>query len=325
MRGAGDWLVCERTRTALAELDAVLHQQVQAEDLQLRAMALHLIERGGKRLRPALLLLATSFGQASPASALRAAAAMELLHVASLYHDDVMDRAPLRRRVASANATWGNQMAALAGTYLFARASAVLASLGDGPNRLFTGSAVELCAGQLQEVEHAYDLELDESDHLAILDRKTATLFELPCRLGGALGVARSDEVEALATYGRHLGRAFQLADDAMDLVGHEEDAGKATGVDLREGVYGLPVLRALRRQGVVGDHLRALLAQARLSPSDVHAALRLVRGSGAVVEALGVARDHAERAREALSALPDGPARRSLDGLAGYAITRVS
>jgi heptaprenyl diphosphate synthase len=139
-----DWLVCEQTRLAAAQLGLFLRKAVTAEDVQIRVMALDLIERGGKRLRPSLLFLAATYGEFVQDPLMRAAAALELVHIASLYHDDVMDRAPMRRNGASVNARWGNALAALAGTYLFARASALLASLGDIPNQMASQASVEL-------------------------------------------------------------------------------------------------------------------------------------------------------------------------------------
>jgi heptaprenyl diphosphate synthase len=317
-----DWLVCERTRRALADLDRIFLATVQPEDLQLRVMALQVLERGGKRLRPALLFLAASFGQPDTARLLEAAAALELVHVASLYHDDVMDRAPRRRGGASVNAEWGNAPAAAAGTYLFARASSLFAALGDAANHLASRTSVELCSGQLQEVENAYNLDLTDAAHLQILARKTASLFELPSRLGAQLSGAPAEVAEALAAYGRYLGLAFQLADDALDLAGEAAQVGKATGADLRTGIYSLPVLLALRSADGTGERLRALLEQVRLDEDDVQTALRLVRKAG-LAPALELAQAQAGQARRELSALPDGPARESLWRLAGHAVAR--
>jgi heptaprenyl diphosphate synthase len=321
-----NWLVCERTGAALGQLDAILRSVVAPADLQLRVMALHLIERGGKRLRPCLLMLAASYGKEFVQTRLlHAAAALELVHIASLYHDDVMDRAPRRRRGTSTNARWGNGPATVAGTYLFARANALLASLGPVPNQLASQAWVSLCAGQLQEVENAYNLELSDGEHLEILERKTATLFELPCRLGARMSGASTIHVDALATYGRYLGLAFQVVDDLLDLAGQADIVGKTTGTDLREGVYSLAVLHAVRERSGIGEHLRALLGQARLTEEEIQTALRLVGESGALAEARAIARDYARRAQRTLEVLPDGPGRLSLSRLAEHAVTRVS
>jgi heptaprenyl diphosphate synthase len=320
----GDWLRCPVTRRALGGFVAALESAITAEDAQLRVMALHVIRRGGKRLRPSLLLLSGTFGRFDPERLLPAAAALELMHVASLYHDDIMDRAPLRRDGATTSARWGNPVATFAGTYLFARACDLWSSLGRGADGLASRGAVELATGQLNEVENAFDPDLDEATHLSILSRKTATLFELPCRLGSLLSESPSAHAEALSKYGRALGVAFQLADDALDLRGAAEDLGKAAGNDLREGVYTLAVLRTLRKPGV-GDRLRDLLEQSTLRNADIKEAIRLVAGNGAVDDALDVAREYARRALEALGPLPEGPALESLYLLADYAIRRSS
>jgi heptaprenyl diphosphate synthase len=312
----------ERTRATLQRLDEELAAVVTTPDLELRAAALYLLERSSKRLRPALLFLAAEHGAFSESDLLPVATALELLHVASLYHDDVMDRAPLRRGGPSANATWGNRLATVAGTYLLSLANAMLAGAEPMLMELTAQAAMEICVGQLQEVDHAFDLDLGEAEHLAIIGRKTATLFELPCRLGAMLAVLPSAMVDALADYGRHLGIAFQLADDALDLTGHPGRLGKAVTTDLREGIYSLPVLRALADQDV-GQQLRALLSRVRLDEEAVQAAVRLVRHSGAVDHAMEVARRYAAQAQAALDPLPPGSARRTLIRLADYAVAR--
>lgn len=320
--GGSDWLACPQAVASIGRLDAVLRDAVSAEDSQLQQMAHYLVARSGKRLRPALLFLAATFGEYEEDALLRAAAALELIHVASLYHDDVMDRAPMRRGDASANMRWGNASATLAGTFLFARATTLMSSLGDMPNRLTGEASCNLCAGQLKEVENAYNQEMTDAAHLDILRRKTATLFELPCRLGALLANAPAPSADALARYGRHLGLAFQLADDALDLRGEAGRMGKATGADLREGVYSLAVLRALRREGE-GGWLGERLRQARLNRAEEHEVLERVRESGCVQEALEVAREEAGRARAALEVLPPGAARLSLSRLTDFVVTR--
>lgn len=321
--GGADWLTCPRTRLRLADLDGVLRASIDAQDLQLRVMALELIGRGGKRLRPTMLLLAGTLGDADRDELLRAAAAVELMHVASLYHDDIMDRAVLRRGEPSVNARWGNTMAAAAGTYLFARAITLVAGLGPVPDRLTADASVRLCTGQMLEMENAYDLDLTPERHLDVLARKTATLFELPCALGAHLGGVPSEWGAALAAYGHHLGIAFQLADDALDLTSTAEGLGKAAGNDLREGVYSLAVLLALRDEDS-RTLLRDLLARTSLGSAEVEEAVRCIRASGAVDEALAVARGHVEEASAVLEALPDVPARDSLRALATHAVART-
>jgi geranylgeranyl pyrophosphate synthase len=300
-----------------------LEQAVTADDTQLKVMALHIIRRGGKRLRPALLLLCGSYGTSDEGRLLRAAAALELTHVASLYHDDVMDRAPVRRGGESTNARWGSPQAAFAGTYLFSRACELWASLGYAANELAAGMAVNLCLGQLHEVERAYDTETDDESHLRILEMKTGSLFELPCRMGALLNDQSNPYADALANYGRSLGVAFQLADDVLDLTGDTEDIGKLAGKDLREGVYSLAVLRALRSEAV-GMRLRDLLGRATLDEDDVRKAILLVRECGTIEQARGLAERYASEATASLADLPPGPATDSLHRLAHLTVNRA-
>jgi heptaprenyl diphosphate synthase len=320
-----DWLVSERTRGALGMLDATLLAAVRPSDVQFRAMTSQLLQRGGKRLRPALVLLAGEFGDFFPRRLLRGAAAVELLHIASLYHDDVMDRASTRRGGASANARWGNAAAVLAGTHLFARAAGLVAEMGGDATSLAAAAIDRLCAGQLSEMESAFDAGLTEAEHLDIIDRKTASLFELPCRLGAHLAGCTESTVEALGAYGRSLGVAFQLADDALDFLGDPDELGKDPGVDLPKGVYSLPVIRVLGDSGPRGERLRAVLGRLRPTPRELAEAVELVRASGAVENALVLAEERAGLAVAALSELPSGPARASLEGLAAHAVRRTA
>lgn len=318
-----DWLCCPDVEALLERLDGELRRAVEARDVQLRVMASHLVTRRGKRLRPTLLFLAGTYGNGGGVRQVRAAAALELMHAASLVHDDVMDRAPLRRGTSSANVRWGNGFATLTGTFLFARASTLLAALGDTVNRLAASACVTLCTGQLEEVDNAYNLELTQARRLQILRRKTATLFELPCRLGAHLAGAAPEHADVLAAYGADLGLAFQLCDDALDLIGRPDVTGKPAGTDVREGVYSVPVVLALRRDDALARELRELLTRAHATNAVVERAVELVRASGTANDVLALARSRAKRAARRLGALPEGPARRSLTALADYAVAR--
>jgi geranylgeranyl pyrophosphate synthase len=318
-----EWLVDPVAVGRLTRLDMVLRDHVAGPREDLAELSLHLLARGGKRLRPALVFLAADGDQVvDERSVLAGAAILELLHVASLYHDDVMDRAEERRGVPSANAVWGNSVAAAGGIYLLTRAIALLVTLSEGIQRLVANATTALATGQLREAENSYNLRLSEAEHLEILRLKTGTLFELPCRLGAELAGAPASAVEALAAYGRELGLAFQLTDDALDLAGHPARLGKPVAADIREGVYSLPILRLLASEGPDGP-LAALLGRTHLEPAEIAAAIDLVRASGAIEETRALAASHADRAVEAIAGLPDGPARRSLVNLARYAVER--
>lgn len=320
-----EWLASARTKEALALLPQRMESCVASTDVTLHAMATALLRRGGKRIRPALLLLAAEFGSTFQRERLLdAAAALELFHLASLYHDDVMDRAAFRRHGPSVNADWGAPAAVVAGTYLVARATRLLATVDDGSGREAATAMVQLCGGQLLESENAFHTGLPEPDHLGIITRKTATLFELPCRLGALLADAPEEAVDALTGYGRDLGIAFQIADDALDVRGTAETLGKRPLSDVREGVYTLSVLRLLGRPGPAAARLRELLAVLGPTDAEVAEVASLVIGSGAVEEVLAEARTRAVAAQERLSGLPGGPALESLLQLADHAVSRT-
>jgi heptaprenyl diphosphate synthase len=317
------WLVDDRAHALLARLEPVLTRRASAPSSLLDEIAKSLIARGGKRIRPALVFVAASFGQGEDEALLEAAAAVELVHVASLYHDDVMDRAPTRRGDVSVNGVWGNAPAVLAGTFLFARATAMVAALGDEVNVLASRFWADLCGGQLHEVENAYDLDLPEAEHVATIERKTATLFELPCRLGAALADLDDESTAALAAYGRSIGVAFQLIDDTLDFVGNPSELGKQPEVDLRNGVYSLPVLLAARSDGPQGRQIRKLLELARPTEADLHEVHEMVRRSRAVVDVRARAEAAVKRAVAAVRPLPRGAASDSLERLAQHVVTR--
>jgi len=318
----GEWPDVGVLHVDLDRLDQTMLTAVQSEDPQLNRMSEELITRGGKRLRPALLILAAQTGTADESLLLPVAAAIELLHAASLYHDDIMDRAATRRGAPSANALWGNMSAAAAGTHLLACAMKLLAPLPPEVVSAVAEATLTVCTGQLRETQHAYDLGLDEEEHLRIIEMKTATLIELPCRLGAQLASAHPRHVQALSTYGRHLGIAFQLTDDALDLTGEATGLGKPTGTDLREGIYAHSVLAALRLDP--RGRLATILRRSALRATDVAEAISVTRDSGALAVTHALAARHAElAAAEALRSLPDSPTRSSLRSLASHAVTR--
>ena len=323
MQPSPAWLVCPRVAEDLDDLEGELHSAAATVDSAGDAITQHLIHMGGKRLRPTLLLLAAQFGPAPCGELKRAAVAMEFLHVASLYHDDVMDRARMRRGAPSANALWGNLLAVCGGTFLFARATQILTALGDEPNRMASEASVRLCTGQLQEAENVYNLDLTEEDHLVILEKKTATLFELPCQLGSWLSGSSERIRAALLEFARALGLAFQLADDVLDLTADPFNIGKPTLTDLREGVYSYPVILALRKGGAEGQ-LGEALRKTYLTDEELHTAAGLVQQSGAIDAALSKAQDLAAQAKAALAELPALAARESLSRLADFAVCRT-
>ena len=213
--------------------------------------------------------------------------------------------------------------ASMLGYFVLAKSYELSAAVSPGLSHALAGALGTACEGRARELRHAYDTGVSEAEHLAIVERKTATLFELPCRLGALLTGASPNTTRALAAYGRALGLAFQLADDALDLRGQASHLGKATGTDLREGIYSLAVLRALEGESARAAELRTLLRQARPAPAVLARVVALVEEAGAVEGALETAGAYAAEARAALAGLPDGPAVRSLARLADYVVAR--
>jgi heptaprenyl diphosphate synthase len=276
----------------------------------------HLIAAGGKRLRPSLTLAAAGAGsRAASADDLEGAAAVELVHLASLYHDDVMDEALIRRNVQSVNARWGNLVAIVAGDFLLARSAEMAASLGTEIAGLLANTLGRLCQGQITEVRTAFSTERSVEDYLRTIEGKTAALMSTACRIGALTGGVARFEVEALSAYGRCFGMLFQLRDDILDVVATDEELGKPAGQDLAEGIYTLPVLLALADPGV-GPELRPLLGQ-RLDQPERDKARAIVAASGAIDRTVAAGRRYVDDALAATGAMGERALGRSLADLA--------
>ena len=291
----------------LERVELVLRDSVRTADAFLTDVASHLIVAGGKRVRP-LFSIATS-AVATPALApadldvIRGGVSVELVHLGSLYHDDVMDEATTRRGAESVNHRWGNLTAILAGDFLLAKASEIAASLGTEVAGLLAATIGRLCEGQVLELQTMFDPARTEDRYLASIGGKTASLFATACRIGGIVGGLERDGIDAVTSFGDHYGMAFQIVDDVLDIVATDEQLGKPAGNDLVEGVYTLPVLRTLG--GPAGGELADLLGHP-LEPAARDRARELVRANGAVAEALAMARAYVDRAAAALE--PFGP-----------------
>lgn len=295
-----------------------------SEDAYLTKIAQHLLLAGGKRFRPLLALLAAEFGPSTDDRPVEAGVAVELIHVGSLYHDDVIDEADTRRGAASANANWTNTVAILAGDFLMARASEVAAThLSLESVRLLASTYAELVEGQTRELQLTEDLTHTLDDYLQVIEGKTASLIRTSARLGALAADATPVVVEALSTWAWELGMVFQIADDALDLVADEETIGKPAGSDIREGTFTAPVL--LATTGADGERIIQLLGQPRpYSDELVEEVIRLVRSGGHIEATLESAHTRLGKASAALSAVPDVEARGVLDQLGTYLLERV-
>ena len=287
----------------LERIEVRLRDAVSADDRFLGEAAGHLLKAGGKRLRPALALSAAYavHGAGGPASddAVTGGAAVELVHVGSLYHDDVIDEAETRRGVPSVNARWSNIVAILAGDYLLAQASSLAASLGADVAALLAATIGELCRGQVLELQYLFDADRTEDSYLSSIEGKTASLMATACRVGGMVSSVSADTLDALTQFGMHLGMCFQVVDDVLDVTRTEAELGKPVGNDVLEGVYTLPVIYALQSSNAA--ELKSLLGR-KLDQTAVAHVIALV-GEPEVIEAsMAVARTHATKATEALA-----------------------
>ena len=279
-------------------------------------MASHLIGAGGKRVRPLFTVAAAACadGHEGPAriEAVRGGVSVELVHLGSLYHDDVIDEAVVRRGVESVNSRWGNLRAILAGDFLLAKASEIAASLGTEVAGLLAATIGRLCEGEVRELQDAYQVDRTEEAYLASIEGKTASLLSTACRIGGIVADLPRHHIDHLTEFGLAYGMAFQIVDDILDVVATDEQLGKPAGHDLVEGAYNLPVLRALA--GPDGDELRGLLG-APIEGEEWERARSLVRHSDAIDQSVTEARRWVDRAAEALAPFGDRPGAVALAG----------
>ncbi len=313
--------------TILAGVEDELRQTVASADPLVSAAARHLVEAGGKRFRPLLVALSAHFGVPANAEVVKAAVVVELTHLATLYHDDVMDEAAVRRGAPSVNSRWGNVVAILTGDYLFARAADVAAELGPEAVRIQAATFSRLVHGQIAETSGPREGEEKIRHYLRVIEQKTGSLIATSARFGGMFAGATPAEVSALAGYGETIGIAFQLSDDLLDIASESAQSGKTPGTDLREGVPTLPVLYALASDEVddASVRLREILARGAVTDDVLHAeALGLLRESSALKRARETVRSYTDRARGSLAALPDQPARRALESLCDFIAERT-
>lgn len=322
-------------RPRLARVEQRLSAAVDADLPVLAESGHHLVDAGGKRFRPMLVLLSGALGGDPHAdeTLVEAGVVVELVHLATLFHDDVIDGADTRRGALAAHVRWSNTTAILTGDHLLARASELAADLGVEVTRVMARTIAALCAGQIREVQgsrqarqHGMEpIEPDRTHYLAVITDKTASLIASACRLGALLSGLPREGIEAMTAYGHHLGMSFQIADDVLDLASDPDDSGKDAGTDLKEGVQTLPVLYALEAEGP-GSPLAGLLREA--TDEAIDQALGLLRAHPALERARDDARQEAAAARRALggldASLACGVVGEGLAELADYAASRV-
>jgi heptaprenyl diphosphate synthase len=314
-----------RVRYRLFEVETELALAVASDIDFVDQAARHLLDAGGKRFRPLLVVLAAEFGDATSPDVVPSALVVELTHLATLYHDDVMDEADLRRGAQSANSRWTNSIAILTGDYLFARASDIVAGLGADAVRIQARTFSRLVQGQIRETVGPRPDEDALAHYLSVVADKTGSLIATSARFGGRMSGVSPDIEETLTSYGEQIGTAFQLSDDIIDVASDTNESGKTAGTDLREGIPTLPSLMARRSTRDSDRRLRELLSGPIAGDSDLAEALDLLRRSPAMSQARDVVQQRADSARALLKPLPDIPARDALVALCDLVTTRTS
>ena len=312
-------------RSDMKKVEDLLRKQIQGDYPLVIETSRHLVEAGGKRLRPLLTLLAAQFGEKRGNEIIEAAVVCELTHLATLYHDDVMDEAPLRRGVESANVRWNNTVAILTGDYLFAKASDLLADLGPEAVRLQAHTFERLVIGQITETQGS-TAGLSALDHyLKVISDKTGSLIATSARFGALLSGANPEIVEALTRFGEKIGVVFQLADDVIDIESESNESGKTPGTDLREGVPTLVTIFVLDSKDPMDAELQQILSAPITDEEIVSSTLVKLRNHSALKQSKELLHQYASGARQELDPLPESPAKRALIELCETIVTRTS
>jgi heptaprenyl diphosphate synthase len=320
-----DPALVESVGAGLVEVERLLREVVRSSDVEfVNEAAMHLVKAGGKRFRPLFTLLSAAVTGQINDDVVAAAAAVELVHLATLYHDDVMDEATLRRGEVSVNARWDNTVAILTGDLLFAHASGLVAALGSEAARLIADTMGELVTGQMRETVGPLAGDDPVVHYLAVIGQKTGSLIATAGRYGGMFAGAPRSHVEALHRFGELIGTAFQISDDIIDIASPADESGKTPGTDLREGVLTLPMLYALQDIGADADRLRVLLSRPLTDDAEVDEALALLRTGSGLERARTMLATEAASARAELGKLPESPAAEALASLTTYVVDRT-
>jgi heptaprenyl diphosphate synthase len=319
----GDPVLAAVTTDGLKRVEDLLHREVQADYHFVAETSLHLIDAGGKRFRPLFTLLSAQVGpNPDNDDVITAAAVVELVHLATLYHDDVMDSATMRRGAESANSRWDNTVAILTGDFLFAHASRLVADLGPDAVRIIAETFAELVTGQMRETRGPAEGDDPVEHYLRVVAEKTGSLIATSGRYGGMFSGCTPEQTESLRRFGATIGTAFQISDDVIDIASPSDDSGKTPGTDLREGVQTLPMLYALQEPRA--GRLRQLLARPISDDAEVEEALDLLRTGPGLDRSRETLARYAEASREQLAILPDCAATSALATLTAYVVERT-
>ena len=314
----------ESLSRGLDEVESLLSSHIEGDYPLVVETSRHLVEAGGKRFRPLITLIASHFGNGQSRQVIEAAVVCELTHVATLYHDDVMDEAPLRRGVESANNRWGNTVAILTGDYLFSKASDLLADLGPEAVRLQTKTFERLVIGQIQETQGPKNGADPLEHYLQVVADKTGSLIATSARFGAMLAGADQSHIETLTNFGEKIGIAFQLADDVIDIASDSSQSGKTPGTDLKEGVPTLVTLQIMQSSRAEDAELKALLSKP-MDDATVARVIPQLREHQALNDARTQLHQLADEAKALLTSLPTGSARSALENLCHAIVERTT
>jgi len=318
-----DLVPIERVWTRLDAVEEGLFDATTSDDEFLTRISQHLLGAGGKRYRPLLAQVAAELGDNPTKAPVAAGVAVELVHLGSLYHDDVIDEADSRRGTVSVNKNWSNTVAILAGDFLLARASEIAAPLGIEAVQLLARTYASLCQGQILELQLGDDMDQGLDGYFKVVELKTASLIRTSARLGAMAGGAPPDAVEAVSSWAHEIGMVFQLTDDVLDLIATEDFLGKPAGSDINKGTFTLPVLYAL--QGSESGKVHDLLSGGHpYSPESLGQVIAAVRGGGHVDRALDEVNRRIAVARAAMAELPDSEVTAVFHRLGNYLVDRV-
>jgi heptaprenyl diphosphate synthase len=315
--------IFKELRNDMAYVEDELKSYTGASETLLGETSSHLLQAGGKRLRPTFIILAGKFFNYSLEKLAPLAAAIELIHMASLVHDDVIDKADTRRGIPTVSSSWGNPVAVFTGDYLFAEALSIVARFeNDQISRLLANVSLHMCEGEIEQMEQAGCLEQSLSTYLRRIKRKTAILMSACCVVGALASEAPVWAARHLQRFGYHLGMAFQISDDTLDFVGMKKVIGKPVGSDLRQGIITLPVICALRNPDYQ-TKIRCILRQEQKTEADWQQAVELIKESGALDDTRHLCNLYLDKARSDLACLPNLPPRRIFAKITDFISTR--
>lgn len=296
-----------------------LKNYVHTPDKLLTETSAHLLNAGGKRLRPAFALLAGKFHNYDMGKLLPLAVALELIHMATLVHDDVVDRSLTRRGLSTVKAKWGNQISVYTGNYIFAQSLILIAkSDNEHVSRVLADVSVKMCEGEIQQIDTANDINQSVKDYFYRIQRKTALLISASCELGAVITGSPWKYSRALGTYGHYIGMAFQITDDVLDFTANQKELGKPVGGDLRQGIVTMPLIYALKNSDQK-ERLKELIIIKEKSEDQVIEAINIVKRCSAIEYSLDIVNKYIDKAKNQLEILPDIKAKKTFATIADF------